>query len=394
VRELRRNERLQLIAFGAYDVFDWGVGDVGERGVLPIDPPGQPDVVGRLRAPAHERLEEVSDNVRCLRPSRGLRVPRRLACLALLLVLPGCVTVQLGGGTREPLVETVILGDSGPKIVLIDIDGVISESGEDRDLFGPPEESTVARVREQLERARDDKSVRALLLRINSPGGTVTASDIVYQEVLRFKRERGLPVIAHFLGLAASGGYYVAMAADEVIAQPTSVTGSIGVIFVGLNVTQLMGKLGIADQTLTAGEQKDSGSWLRPMKPAEREHLQAILDDMHARFKHVVAQGRPQLDAARIDALADGRIYSADQALASGLVDRHGDLEEAVAAAERRAGITSSRVVIYHRPREYRQNVYTQAPAIPRAIRLELAPSLPLPRPGFLYLWAPGALAR
>jgi protease-4 len=180
------------------------------------------------------------------------------------------------------------------------------------------------------------------------------------------------------------------MAADEVIAQPTAVTGSIGVIFVGLNLTGLMGKLGVADQTLTAGEQKDAGSWLRPMKPAERAHLQAILDDMHARFKHVVAQGRPSLDPKRLDALADGRIFSADQALASGLVDRLGDLEEAVDAAERRAGIESSRVVIYHRPREYRQNVYTQAPAAPRVLKLELTPSLPIERPGFLYLWAPG----
>jgi protease-4 len=285
----------------------------------------------------------------------------------------------------------VIRGESGPKIVLIDIDGVITESSGEPELFGPPEESTVARVREQLERAREDEGVRALLLRINSPGGTVTASDIIHQEVLRFKRERGLPVVAHFLGIAASGAYYVAMAADEVIAQPTAVTGSIGVIFVGLNLTQLMDKVGIEDQTLTAGQQKDAGSWLRPMKPDERVHLQAILDDMHARFKQVVVQGRPRLDAARVDALSDGRIFSSDQALASGLIDGHGDLEDAVAAAQRRAGLEKSRVVTYHRPREYRQNLYTRAPMVPPRIRLELAPSLPFARPGFLYLWAPGA---
>jgi len=311
-----------------------------------------------------------------------------LACPALANA--GCVTGQLFGGSREPLVETVIFGESGPKIALIDIDGVISDQAEDREFLEPSGEGMVARVREQLDLARDDASVRALLLRINSPGGTVTASDILYQELMRFKRDRGLPVVAHFLGVAASGAYYVAMAADEVIAQPTTVTGSIGVIFLGVNVSGLMQKIGVADQTLTAGDQKDAGSWLRPMKPAERAHLQAVLDDMHDRFKQIVVAGRPSLDARRVDALADGRIYSADQALANGLVDGLGDLEQAVAVTQRRAGLASSRVVIYHRPREYRQNLYTQAPPAPNVLRLELTPSLPLARPGFLYLWAPG----
>ncbi len=320
------------------------------------------------------------------------QILRRFAALPLIACLAnaGCVTIQLFGGAREPLVETVIYGDSGPKIALIDIDGVISEQAEESEFLEPGREGMLARVREQLERARDDASVKALLLRINSPGGSVTGSDILHQEVLRFKRDRGIPVVAHLLGVAASGGYYVAMAADEVIAQPTTVTGSIGVIFIGLNFSGLMQKIGVADQTLKAGDQKDAGSWLRPMKPAERANLQAVLDDMHARFKQVVVAGRPRLDAGRVAALADGRIFSADQALANGLVDALGDLEQTVAATQRRAGLASSRVVIYHRPREYRQNLYTRAPALPRALRLELAPPLALPRPGFLDLWAPG----
>jgi protease-4 len=301
------------------------------------------------------------------------------------------VNVQLFGGPPEPLIETVIHGKSGPKIVLIDIDGLISESRDENELFEASRESMVARVREQLDHAREDSEVRALLLRINSPGGTVTASDILYQELLRFKHERKLPVVAHFMGVAASGGYYVAMAADEVIAQPTGVTGSIGVIFVGVNLSGLMQKYGVADQTLTAGAQKDAGSWLRPMRPDERAHLQSVLDDMHERFKQVVAAGRPGLDRARVDALADGRIYSAGQAKANGLVDELGDLEATVAVAQRRAGLAAARVVIYHRPREHRANLYTQAPALPRSLKLELVPQLPFARPGFLYLWAPGS---
>jgi protease-4 len=311
-----------------------------------------------------------------------------LACLALANA--GCVTIQVFGGEPEPLVETVIFGDSGPKIALIDIDGVISEQADESGFLEPGREGMPARVREQLDHAREDASVKGLLLRVNSPGGSVTASDILHQEVLRFKRERGVPVVAHLLGVAASGGYYVAMAADEVIAQPTTVTGSIGVIFIGLNLSGLMQKIGVTDQTLTAGAQKDAGSWLRPMKPVERANLQAVLDDMHARFKQVVVAGRPRLDAGRVAALADGRIFSPDQALANGLVDGLGDLEQTVAAVQRRAGLASSRVVVYHRPREHRENLYTKGPALPRALRLELAPPLALPRPGFLYLWAPG----
>jgi protease-4 len=323
-----------------------------------------------------------------------VKILPRSALLPLLASLAlagsGCLTIDILGGARQPLVESVIHGDSGPKIALIGIDGVISDQAEEPELLEPAKESMLARVREQLDHAREDAGVKALLLRIDSPGGSVTASDILHQEVMRFKRDRGVPVVAHFMGVAASGGYYVAMAADEVIAQPTTVTGSIGVIFVGLNLSGLMKKIGVTDQTLTAGDAKDSGSWLRPMKPAERAQLQSVLDDMHARFKKVVVAGRPQLDAKQVDALADGRIYSADQALANGLVDGVGDLEQAVAAAQRRAGLASARVVVYHRPREYRKNLYTEAPAIPRSLRLELAPPLPLPRPGFLYLWAPG----
>ena len=127
-----------------------------------------------------------------------------LACLAL--ASSGCLTVQFFGGAREPLIETVIYGESGPKIALIDIDGVISEQAEDSQIFEPPEEGMLARVREQLDHARDDASVKALLLRIDSPGGSVTASDILHQEVMRFKRERGIPWCA-LHGRAASGAY-------------------------------------------------------------------------------------------------------------------------------------------------------------------------------------------
>ncbi|MEE9606295.1 MAG: signal peptide peptidase SppA [Myxococcota bacterium] len=313
--------------------------------------------------------------------------------LAALAALPaaGCVSLSLLPGAPGALEETVVHGDRGPKILLIRVDGVIRESSpQPRSAFSRRDESSVARLREELDRARDDPEVRALLLRINSPGGSATASDIMYSEILRFKAERDIPVVAQLMGVATSGGYYIAMAADRVIAHPTTVTGSIGVIFLSVNLVGLMKKLGIEDQTLVAGAQKDAASPLRRMTPAERERIQAVLDGLHRRFKGVVAEGR-QLEAGRVDSVADGGIFGADEALALGLVDQIGELEDAVAAAEQAAGIATSRVVSYHRPREWRQNLYT-GPLVPTTVRLELA--MPLPRldgPAFLYLWAPGA---
>ena len=302
----------------------------------------------------------------------------------------GCVSIHLLGGSRRPLVESVVHGETGPKILLLDIEGMINEAPERSWLGLRRGESTVSRVREQLDRAREDSAVRALLLRINSPGGTATASDIAYREILDFKRERDVPVVAQLMGIATSGGYYVAMAADRVIAHPTTVTGSIGVRFASVNVVGLMQKLGIEDQTLTAGEHKGAGSPLRRMTAAERAQIQSILDDMHERFKGVVAAGRGGLDAEQIDELADGRVFSAPQAEALGLVDGIGYLDDAVAECEQLAGLAASRVVTYHRPREWKQNLYT-GPLVPVRVKLELASPLPeIPRPGFLYLWAPG----
>jgi protease-4 len=319
--------------------------------------------------------------------------PRSCAwLLALLAALSaGCIHIELFGGAPSPLEERVILGETGPKILMLPIDGVISmEATPGSGLLGREQENSVSRVREALDKAREDDEIRALLLRIDSPGGTATASDVIHSEILRFKQERGVPVVAHLLGTAASGGYYVAMAADRVVAHPTTVTGSIGVIFVGVNLAGLMQKLGVEDQTLVSGPYKDAGSMLRRMRPAERAQLQSILDELHAHFRDVVVAGRPGLDAAGVARLADGRVFAAHQALEAGLVDEIGDLPRAVAVASERAGIETARVVTYHRPSEHANNLFTRTP-IPE--RIEIAWPAPfewLTHPGFYYLWTPG----
>jgi len=321
-------------------------------------------------------------------------MPRELLpALALLVVtLGGCIQIDLFGGARGPLVESTVYGQRGPKILMLELDGVIHQE-EESGPFGPERESTVARIREELDHARRDDQVRAVLLRINTPGGGATASDVIHAELMRFKRERNVPIVAHFLGMATSGGYYVAMAADEIVAEPTSVTGSIGVVFVGVNFAGLMERWGIEDQTVAAGVHKDAGSPLRRMTREERAIFEGVIGDLHARFRDVVVEGRPKLDRLRVEALSDGRIYSAPQALENGLVDRIGSLEDSIERLEKRLGVSESIVVSYHRPREWRQNLYTRAPMPASATHRTPDPTLLLRgiEPGFQYLWWPGA---
>jgi protease-4 len=311
------------------------------------------------------------------------------ALLAALLVA-GCININVGAGGSAKLVEKVIYGTKGPKILLIDIDGMISDLAAPRALGYGKRESMVSRVRAQLDRADEDDDIRAIILRINSPGGTASASEIVYSEIRRFKEEHEIPVIAQLMGVAASGGYYLAMSADTVRALPTTITGSIGVIFSGVSVSGLMEKIGIENQTLTSGPYKDAGSSLRRMSEEERAQLTSVLDSLYARFLEVVEAGRPDLSPEEIRGLADGRIFSAVQAEAKGLVDTVGDLPGAVELAEEKAGIENSRVIAYGRPGEWRENLYSMNATPDPALSL-WALLGPVSEPAFLYLWSPGA---
>ena len=313
---------------------------------------------------------------------------RSLAAVLIAAAFAGCV-FDFGSFTRtKPLVESVVLGRSGPKIAMLDVQGLISEASSSS-VLGFERPSLVARLREALDLARDDDDVAALLLRVRSPGGTVSASETLYHEVLTWKRETGRPVLAYLQGIAASGGYYVAMSADEVISHPTSITGSIGVIMSGINLSGLMERVGVADQTITSGAFKDAGSPLRSMRPEERRHFESVVEDLHLRFREVVAQGRPKL--AEVDGVSDGRIFTARQALELGLIDGIGHLDEAVAALEARAGLAESRLVVYQRPGEYLNNIYSLPPGPPaQAIDIDVLSLEPgRLEPGFYYLWPP-----
>jgi protease-4 len=324
-------------------------------------------------------------------------IDSRATCLFALLLLSGCILyapVDLGSlGSPGKLQETVVLGSEGPKIALIEVSGVISDDVNRSRLSIAERPSIVVETKNALDRAADDPDVAGVLLRINTPGGSVSASDTLHHEIEVWKTEQKRPVVAYLNGLATSGGYYVAMASDRVISHPTAVTGSIGVVMPGLSIEGLMEKYGVVDQTLTSGPFKDAGSLLRDMTPAERTQLSSVIADLFARFQEVVAKGRPGLSREKVASLSDGRVYSAKQALDAGLVDQLGYLEDAVSEVEQRAGISESQVVVYHRANQMRENIYSRTPNI--SVQVTDVNLLPIRRselaPGFYYLW-PGAL--
>ncbi len=291
-----------------------------------------------------------------------------------------------------PLQETTVTGTGKDKILIVDISGVISEEDNKRGFVNLSEEpDIVTRVKEELKKASKDKRMRAVILRINSPGGGVTASDTIYHEIEQFKKETGIKVIACIMDLGASGGYYVAVSADKIMAHPTAVTGSIGVIMLNLSVEGLLQKIGIKDTTIKTGEHKDMGSPLKPMSEEERQIFQNILGDMHERFLAVIAKNRKELSMEKLKLLADGRIYTARQALENKLVDRIGYLDEAISLAKDEAQIAEARVIIYHRPGAYKNNIYSKLMSTNgiNLVNVDLRSFVKLGTPSFMYLWAP-----
>ncbi len=322
-----------------------------------------------------------------------MTILRRALVVVVALALGGCVLVTgspFGGlGRERALEEHVVEGEGSAKILVIDITGVIRDEPEQRTFGLTMEESTLARVEAELTKASRDRRVRAVVLRIDSPGGGVTASDEIYERITRWKRERQIPVVAALADTAASGGYYVACAADRIVAHPTTVTGSIGVVLIGLNVEGLMGKIGVRNQTFKSGEHKDILSPLRAPTPDERQNVQTILDNLHARFIAVVRTSRPTLDVARLPQLTDGRIFDASQALAAGLVDQIGSLHVALQTAKQLAGISEARVVRYRRDGEPSETVYARAAGGLQVNVMPVELGIFGKGPRFMYLWAP-----
>src|SRR5262245_10354172 len=229
----------------------------------------------------------------------------------------------------------------GSKVAIVEVDGIIG-AGTDR---GADADAIVRTLGEY----RDNPSVSAVVVRINSPGGVVGPTQEIFNAVERVRAARK-PVVASLGAVAASGGYYIAVAADRIVSTPGTLTGSIGVIMQLANAEGLLKKVGVDYVVVKAGAYKDIGSFTRRMKPEERQVLQALLDDVYGQFVGAVAEHRG-LDRQAVLAFADGRIYSGQQARALKMVDDLGGLEEAIESAAKLAGITGKPKVIYPRRR-------------------------------------------
>lgn len=326
---------------------------------------------------------------------------RRVGIAAVLFALPfafgGCGIPTSFRVTAVPsskaLQETVIRSGGllvRDRIALIDISGVLMNARIDG-LFSEGEHPVSLTV-EQLDKAAHDPRVKAIVLRINSPGGGVTASDTLYQEVRKFREKTGKPVVAYFQDVAASGAYFLACASDEIIAQRTSVTGSIGVIMLMTNLKGTLDYIGVRTDAITSGPMKDAGSPFRTMSAEERQLFQKMVNDFYAQFVDAVDAGRPDLTRQQVLTIADGRVYTANQALEVGLIDRIGTMDEAIEAARVRAGCDKINVVRYHRPMEWTPNVYAGTPASPAQTTVNLlninnSTSLWTRHPRFMYIW-------
>lgn len=258
-------------------------------------------------------------------------------------------------------------------------------------------------ARSQIDQIADDEAVKAIVLRIDSPGGTVSGSDEIHYRISELAKLRDLPVVVSMGGIAASGGYYIAMANggrdDVIFAEPATLTGSIGVIIPHFDLSKLVKKLDIEDDSITSGPLKEMLSPTKDRTPEleerERKILQTLVDEMFARFKAIVKQGRPKLDEAKLTAVTTGQIFTAEQAKESGLVDRIGFIEDAVDRAVEMAGLTkeSARVVKYTKPKGLLDELLGgNAPGARQVTILEAVAEWTTPRAWYLCSWWPALI--
>lgn len=318
-----------------------------------------------------------------------------MIALLVLISIAACSgpRIKLFSDSTEPLKEFTLEGRGRDKILLIPIYGLISDVPKEG--FLAQSQSMVERVVSQLNKAEQDERVRAVLFEINSPGGTITASDLLYHEISSFKERTGKKITVSMLDLATSGAYYVSLSADLITAHPTSITGSIGVLFLQPKVKGLMEKIGVRVDVNTFGKNKDMGTPFRDSTEEEQRFLQKSVDDMGERFIGLVQKHRKP-DKQALAVISTARVFLADEALKLGLVDKILYLRDAIGESKRLAGIAQdARVVVYRRTEFADDNYYNTANVASQGLRLPLI-NIDLPEilslsSGFYYLW-PGAI--
>jgi protease-4 len=317
------------------------------------------------------------------------------AAILIALISIGCAgpRITLFSDASDPLREVTLEGTADDKILMIAIDGVITDSPRSRVMRTMP--SMVQEIVSHLRLAEQDDQIKVVLLKIDTPGGTTTASDMLYHEIVAFKQRTGKQVVVSMMNLATSGGYYVALPADLIMAHPTTVTGSVGVILMRPDVSGLMENIGVAVQVNKSGENKDMGSPFRAITPAEDNMLQELADALGRRFVDLVKRHR-NLDDERLATVADARVFLADTALSAGLVDKIGYLQDAIDEAKAMADLDAdARVVTYRRTVYPDDNLYnnltsgSRANPMPALLDLGMVGDLLSLDAGFYYIWPP-----
>ncbi|MEE9258586.1 MAG: signal peptide peptidase SppA [Nitrospinaceae bacterium] len=295
--------------------------------------------------------------------------PKKSFGRALLYFLLGLVVLVILSSVLSRYLSKGGLGDGRETIAMVEVTGTIMDSKE---------------IVRQLSGYRRDDDIKAIILRINSPGGAVAPSQEIYDEVLRIRADHK-KIYASMGSLAASGGYYIAAATDRIFANPGTLTGSIGVIMAFSNAEQLMKKIGLEPEVVKSGKFKDVGSPHRKMKPHERKYLQKVVDDVHQQFIEAVAKGR-NMSTGEARKLADGRVFTGRQALKLKMVDELGGLEDAIAQLGKDVGIKGRPKVIWEEPPRGFMD-WLMAGFLPSDFKASMVPSR---FPSLQYLWLPG----
>jgi len=325
-----------------------------------------------------------------------MRVFHFIMAMIVTVTLTACSApnINIFGETREPLREVTLSGRGDDKVLLISISGTISDVPDKGFMKTSP--SVVDQVVSQMNKAANDKRIKTILFEINSPGGSITASDLLYHEILSFKERTRKKVVVCMLDLAASGAYYISLPADEIIAHPTTLTGSVGVIFLQPKVFGLMDKIGLGVDVKKFGKNKDMGSPFREGTEEEQKLMQKMVNDFGDRFLQLVQKHR-KLNQKSLAEVSTARVFIADEALKLGLIDKVAYLSDAVNEAKIIANIpTDAQVVVYRRAEYPEDNYYNTADVTAYRSGVPLVnidfPEILKFKTGFYYLW-PGAVS-
>jgi len=322
------------------------------------------------------------------------RIGTMLFLLVAALFISNCAApqVKLFTDASDPLKESVLQGTEKGKVLIISLRGFISTRPNDGMLRTMP--SMIQEVTSQLRMAEKDKEIKCVLLKVDSPGGSATASDILYHEIMAFKQRTQKKIVVCMMGIATSGGYYVSLPADLIFAHPTTITGSVGVVYMRPNVTRLIDKIGFSMEVSKSGPNKDMGSPFRQTTAEEELILQDVTDGLADQFLNLVENHRG-LSPDMLTTISTARVYLAAEAKGLGLIDRVGYLDEALTEAMRISGLPQkAKVVVYRRTVFPNDNVYNP---LTTGSHLSTKPILDLGipdpthqlSPGFYYIWTP-----